>query len=422
MSLRMRLHPLKVFGCLLGSLLVAACGGVLEVQIERVPSNRLAALGQVAYISGGDVWLLDLDSGEQTRLTQDGHNRRPRLSPDGNWVAYLKTDQLFIKELAGGNEHMASEAGISDYAWSPKGGLLAYGTTSGFFIWDGRLKASREIPVGLAALNRVAWHPIGESIALDNREGALRGVLRVSLDGMDQGWVFSTEDLMNVPRLAGWSPDGRWVALWVGSRAQATEQDGLPLCMTRAEGGDLHCVEERGLLQPDYLTWSPDGRLAYISGSGRETWVAKRLTLLDVDTMALQTLISADEQGPLHPDWSPDGAWIVYSAGPATPLGMAYQQIETALNGRRIWSIDVASGRRRQLTNDKSYRDERPTWSSDGSHILFVRMDNTSASLWLMQADGSGLHPVVPELTRLPDAQGDYGYIDWGNWWDWNRP
>ncbi len=83
-----RVHPIEIGWILLGAVLLAGCRGVLEVQIERMPFDPRASLGQVAYISGGDVWLLDLDSGDQIRLTRDGYNRRPRVSPDGDRVAY----------------------------------------------------------------------------------------------------------------------------------------------------------------------------------------------------------------------------------------------------------------------------------------------------------------------------------------------
>ncbi len=227
---------------------------------------------------------------------------------------------------------------------------------------------------------------------------------------------------MDVPRLAGWSTDGRWLALWVGSRATAAGQDGLPLCLVPGEGGDPACLDELALLWSDSLSLTPDGRLAFIAGPGRETWVGKGLALLEPGTMTLQALIPAAEQAPLHPAWSPDGGQIVYSAGPATPLDEAYALQERALRGRHIWVFDAAGGRRAQLTGDAGYRDERPLWSADGSQIMFVRVGDQSASLWLMSAEGSDLRQVVAELTPRPDPQGEYGYIDWGDWWDWRRP
>jgi hypothetical protein len=74
------------------------------------------------------------------------------------------------------------------------------------------------------------------------------------------------------------------------------------------------------------------------------------------------------------------------------------------------------------MTNDGRFRDERPLWSSDGQRVLFARLSEADASLWLVRADGGNLRQLVPELTPRPDSLGDYGYIDWRGTWDWWRP
>ena len=69
-------------------------------------------------------------------------------------------------------------------------------------------------------------------------------------------------------------------------------------------------------------------------------------------------------------------------------------------------------------TNSTVYRDERPLWSADGSHILFARVDaKGGASLWIMDLDGSTLRQVVDELT--PDPFVFYGHVDWDALFDW---
>ena len=417
-----RKKPLQLYLLfILGALLLAGCRGVLELQIERVQPQSAASLGMIAYITGGDVWLADLDTNEQTRLTRDGHNSRPRLSPDGNWVVYLKGDYLYLNAIPSHEEIQLSEGGISDYAWSPLGLQLAYLSTNGLAIWDGPTQTSRDFRVDLTALHHLAWDPLGNWLVVDNREGTPRSIRQISTIGREDRLVYSAPDLMNIPRLAGWSPDGRWILIWLGSRAEVVAQDGLPLCWISVDGGQFRCSDEVTLLWQDYLSWSPDGRLAFIAGGLRETWVGKGLVYLELDSQTANWLISPEEQAPIQPAWSPDGQRIVYSAGPAVPLSEAYESLDQALMGRQIWVIEIENGRRQQLTNDKTYRDERPIWSADGSHILFARLNEESASLWLMNADGSGLRQIVSELTPRPDPFGEYGHIDWDQWWDWNQ-
>ncbi len=55
---------------------------------------------------------------------------------------------------------------------------------------------------------------------------------------------------------------------------------------------------------------------------------------------------------------------------------------------RRLWMIDADGGEPEQLTDDPGYRDERPLWSADGSHLLFARFDaENRASLWLISLE-----------------------------------
>ncbi len=403
-------------------LLLVGCQGVLELHVERLDAEPTPSLGQIAYIAGGDVWLLDLENGHTTRLTRDGYNRRPRLSADGQWVAYLKGDALHVVNVHETQEMQLSAAGSSDYAWSRQGGRLAYATTDGLAIWVAESQSAQSLPVKMAPLNRLSWHPDGEWLALDNSDSSPRQIIKISADGLHQEILFAASTLMDVPRLAGWSPDGRWLVLWAGSRAPAVEEDGLPLCLIPAMGGELTCRDERVLLWPDYLSWSEAGQLVLIAGGGRETWVGKSLVILEPGNPEPQQLVHVGEQAPIQPAWSPAGSVIAYSAGPVTPLDAAYAQRDQSLQGRHIWLVDIATGRRQQLTGDKDYRDERPVWLADGAYILFARMDNNAASLWLMRSDGSGLRQVVAELTPRPDPLGVYGHVDWGNWWDWTPP
>jgi dipeptidyl aminopeptidase/acylaminoacyl peptidase len=89
---------------------------------------------------------------------------------------------------------------------------------------------------------------------------------------------------------------------------------------------------------------------------------------------------------------------------------------------RSLWLIDADGAEARQLTTDPGYRDERPLWSADGSHLLFARLDaEDRASLWLTSVEGGEPQQVVEELTPAPEWFGTYGHIDWAQHFDWWR-
>jgi len=408
---------------LLSLLLLIGCRGVLEVRFEREQPPSAPVLGRVAYIAGGDVWVVDLDTDRQTRLTRNGHNSRPRWSADGRWITYQKGDQLWVVEVDSGKEYLVSEKPASEFAWSPVENRLAYlSTASGLVIWEPDQQNIQTLVASEAGitLRHIAWKPTGKWLAYEAEQGEWR-LCKVSLDGTSFT-VYTTEGPTRSLRLAGWSADAQWLLTWVGPASALAWADGLPLCLIPAMGGTPRCLEQKMLLHSDWLSWSPGGQLAFIAGEGRETWVNKGLALMDPASLAIHWLVDHTEQAPIQPAFSPDGERLAYSAGPPTPAEAAYARRDAALAQRRIWVMEVSSGRRHRLTNEDRFRDERPLWSSDGGYILFTRLGEDGASLWLIGADGSNLRQVVSELTPKPDPTGEYGYVNWQVLWDWWQP
>jgi len=408
---------------LLSVLWLVSCRGVLEVRFEREPPPSAPFLGKVAYIAGGDVWVVDLDTDRKIRLTRDGRNIRPKWSADGHWIAYLKGESLWAVEVETGKEWPISETPIGDFAWSPVENRLAFlSAARGLVVWEANRHSLQPLVQSddRVTLGRFIWAPGGQWLAYETR-GDEWGVHRISLDGMS-ATLYTAMNIASIPYLADWSADGQWLMLWLGPASATARADGLPLCFISMADEGLTCLKEKVLLYADWLSQSSEGQLAVILGEGRETWVNKSLGIVELPLMTVHRVVDSVEQSPIQPAFSPDGRYIAYSAGPATPIEAAYARRDLALAQRHIWVVDPASGQKRQLTFDDRYRDERPLYSPSGTHILFARLGEEGASLWLMASDGSHLRQVVSELTPKPDPLGEYGYVDWQALWESWQP
>jgi TolB protein len=83
--------------------------------------------------------------------------------------------------------------------------------------------------------------------------------------------------------------------------------------------------------------------------------------------------VSAEGLDDRHPAWSPNGTLLAVDSGSDTV--------------REIWTIDLASGARTQVTRLDSIA-TFPSWSPDGARLSFYAYKSGVLDLWLVGADG----------------------------------
>ena len=164
------------------------------------PDGRRLCFVQESRKGLSDLQLLDLGSGQVTRLTEPGHtSRRPSWSPDGASLAFLSdrdgSSQVYLMASDGSHvRRLTSDPAPKDsVAWGGQGGQggksdrIAYSarldTGTGLFTiapdGSGRQQAAT-IPGALGAL---CWAPDGRSLLLGLGHGADTRLRIAGLDG-----------------------------------------------------------------------------------------------------------------------------------------------------------------------------------------------------------------------------------------------
>jgi TolB protein len=93
--------------------------------------------------------------------------------------------------------------------------------------------------------------------------------------------------------------------------------------------------------------------------------------------------LSAGTGEATNPAWSPDGAHIAFAWTKGFEPG-----------NYNIFVMDVSSSQTTQLTSNEG-RNENPSWAPDGAHIVYASKRGSQSQIWIMNADGTGKHPVT---------------------------
>jgi Tol biopolymer transport system component len=228
--------------------------------------------------------------------------------------------------------------------------------------------------------------------------------------------------------LAGWLPDGRGLLYWLDFAFAADTADGLPLMYLPMDGSSPGQPSGLGTTLTYLDAWNASGlggNLALMEGGGREAWRNKQIALVEMNTMQ-QLKVSDPSQAAIYPALSPDGAQLVYSAGP--DLGDQGKMGDPLSLKRHLWLSSMDGSSPKQLTDDPAYADERPQWSQDGRSLLFARRDaQGGASLWLvtlLRAEGQpqAVSNVIGQVDLNSTLPEYFGHIDWAYSYDWWQP
>jgi len=126
------------------------------------------------------------------------------------------------------------------------------------------------------------------------------------------------------------------------------------------------------------LTWSPDGtRLAFAQEG--------RLFVMNADGSRLHPVSPATSNAQLvDPTWSPDGRTILFSSDSEG----TFEVYRADLDARRVSRVTTC----RTRACERSWGDLSPSWSPDGSRVVFER---NLHDIDVMRSDGTHIRPLV---------------------------
>lgn len=308
----------------------------------------------------GQLWLIDLDSGQQQPLTGgDGSFSSPQWSPDGSRIAYIGQggdgdSQLHVLWLASGRVTEITDGPYSPSAlsWSPDGSRIAFNR----FVpaEPPRLVKPLKAPEG------ANWAPAPTVID--------RPVFRI--DGQ------------------GFLPHGQ------------TQRFVVP-----ADGGPVRQITDGPYPNSGPAAWSTDGTALIFAAVRRDDWEleSRDTELYRFDLKSGEFDVLTDRYGPdQSPAISPDGrrlAWLGFD-----DELMSYTNTD-------VWLMPVDGGKPENLTGDLDRNVDKLVWADDGKSLYIAYSDQGTGVVERLRLNGERAR-VADDLggTTLgrPYASGDF--------------
>jgi len=266
----------------------------------------------------------------------------------------------------------------------------------------------------------------GKIVFASNRDGNYE-IYVMDADGSNQTRLTNNAVKEEYPV---WSPDGAKIAFVRG---------GKHFYYMNADGsGETHIISVAVTAGPP-LAWSSDG--AKIAFAGAFSFADLPSRSFDIYTINLDgsnvTALTSTADQDFSPNWSPDGAKIVFTRGDkiyvmnadgsgVTQLTPQYQNISPNWSpdgskivhnvdtfpddGTRTYDIQVmnadGSNPNKVLARPR-IDDAGPVWSPDGSKIAFSSDQDSNFEIYVMNPDGSNQTRLTnnPSTDRFPDWQ-----------------
>ena len=302
---------------------------------------------EVLYSSGGDVFLIHVDSGKWTQLTKTPvAERDPKLSPDGKRVAFRREWDLYTMDVASKRETRLTTGGSrilrnggldwvypeeldlgTAYWWSPDSKSIAY------LQFD--MSYEPVYPHEDLRGPRPIFEPQMYPQAGDNNADVRVGVAGVR--GGNTRWmnVSGTHDDTLIARV-GWTPDSRNVYVVRTNRVQ----NQLDLLLAEAGSGKVSRLLEE--TDPYWVNVPQDP--VFLNGGQQFLWLSERdgfrhLYLYSVDGRAVRQLTRGSWEVTSIAGVDPDAGRVYYTSSETSPLE------------RQFYRIRITGGEKQQLSS-----------------------------------------------------------------------
>jgi dipeptidyl aminopeptidase/acylaminoacyl peptidase len=320
------------------------------------------------WITTECIWIADIQTNQAKQITWDEKDRSPQWSPDGKYLAFIRTIEddtdLMVIPLDGGESRLIYVGDLEprNPKWSPDGSLIAF---------------TAEVPA--------------------TEEEKIEKWKKGDVEVYDEEWIPS--QVWTVPFTGGavkqitngkehitefcWAPDGNKIAVMLTptSSPYDTYREKEP-CILSLNGGELTKLENKPLLA-NKLKWSPDGRYISFVMTDKGLDISRKIRLHDLKTGDHFEIVGEYDWCIDSYIWMPDSKSLLMATIDRTISGL-YQ---VGLEGQIIQKFDL---------DRKVLEWEEPSIDENGKFLAFQSTTGTeSNAIHILNVKNSSVKRVV---------------------------
>jgi eukaryotic-like serine/threonine-protein kinase len=314
-------------------------------------------------------------------LTFSGDVRFPAISPDGRFVAFLRQDALWIRQVsaASADQDVLLVPRVEGRTYrqptiTPDGEHVDFVAVQGGTreLWRVALLGGSPRPIVSSTLSAIGWSPDGKTMAFVRLEQQRTALVAADADGSNQRVLLSGEPARRFKDARpAWSTDGGEILVVAGSYSPASGDPQMSeLVFVDARSGAVLRRHPTGHREVRAARWLDRGRLIVETGQG-------------FFTTLWATNLRGEEWTPLTREFASLGD---FDATADRNTGVATRRERRT----GIWSVETAGGISRPVVAENGSGPGYPTLDESGG-VLYSALLN----------DGSfGVYRIAPNDTR----------------------
>jgi len=326
---------------------------------------------------GGErvVWAMGTSGGSPWRVVA---MRDYELSPDGRWVLYVNSGQIYRAPVNsglrpvedGGTPFITNYGQNRDPVWSPDGGHVAFvsdrGDHSYIGVYDQRSPSITYLSPGVDRDSSPTWSPDGSRVAFIRRPGLPFGSSAERPEGLE----------------ASDFPDGLISSAFVGGHTLE-----IWIADTSTGAGRLLWsapAEEDGLNEISQIQWQGEHIVLEAEPGNWRHWYS----------------ISVEE--PSLVELTPGDGFVMQTAFSTDGRTLFYSSNHSDIDRRDLWRVPVAGGRSEMMTQGNGI-ETYPATLSSGDDVAILFADARQAqSVAIVPAIGGQARVITPLPDRFP--------------------